>query len=66
MIDEAAVRACLNTIIDPCSEAAGAPAGLADMGLIDSIEIEEAEEGARVRIALCVTHPTCLMAGAFL
>ena len=56
----------LNTVIDPCSAAAGAPAGLVDMGLIRELEVVEGEEGATVRVVVRVTHPSCMMAPLFL
>ncbi len=66
IIKETAIRAALNTILDPCSEVAGAPAGLDDMGLIEAIKIQPRESGkADVKVDLCVTHPTCIMAGMF-
>ena len=61
MIDEAAVRAALDDVRDPCSEVAGVPAGLVEMGLVRSLEVESTPEGAVVRIAIGVTEPTCLM-----
>jgi metal-sulfur cluster biosynthetic enzyme len=59
----AQVEAVLNTVIDPCSVAAGAPAGLVDMGLVSSLAIDERGE---VDVAVRVTHPSCLMAPVFL
>jgi metal-sulfur cluster biosynthetic enzyme len=56
----------LNTVIDPCSAAAGAPAGLVDMGLIRELEVDEREEGTAVRVVVRVTHPSCMMAPLFL
>jgi metal-sulfur cluster biosynthetic enzyme len=56
------VEAALNTVVDPCSVAAGAPAGLLDMGLISQLEID----GGDVTVAVRVTHPSCLMAPVFL
>jgi metal-sulfur cluster biosynthetic enzyme len=52
----------LNEIIDPCSAAAGAPAGLVDMGLIRSLEVVDGE----VTVVVRVTHPSCMMAPIFL
>ena len=34
------VRALLNAIVDPCSLAAGAPAGIDEMGLVRDVEVE--------------------------
>ena len=61
MIAERDVRAALNEIVDPCSAAAGEPAGLADMGLVRRIEIR----GAHVDVVLALTEPTCLMGFPF-
>lgn len=67
MIDEPAVRAVLNGIIDPCSIRAGVPAGLGEMGLIHSIETTPRADGCTdVAVLLGVTDPTCLMAAVFL
>ena len=61
MTSEDAVRAALNEIIDPCSRAAGEPAGLVDMGLVRRVEVH----GARVEVTLALTEPTCLMGFPF-
>jgi metal-sulfur cluster biosynthetic enzyme len=58
---EAEVRAALDQVLDPCSEVAGVPAGLSEMGLVRSLEIEESPAGTVVRVAIGVTEPTCLM-----
>jgi metal-sulfur cluster biosynthetic enzyme len=60
------VSEALDTVIDPCSSAAGAPAGLEEMGLIRKVDIALAESGARVEILVGVTHPSCFMAPVFL
>jgi metal-sulfur cluster biosynthetic enzyme len=57
-----AVRAALNSVIDPCSVAAGVPAGLDDMGLVRSIHLD----GEHVDVMIGVTEPTCLMGVIFL
>jgi metal-sulfur cluster biosynthetic enzyme len=62
----ARITEALNTVIDPCSAAAGAPAGLVEMGLIRDLEIAEREEGLVVNIVVRVTHPSCFMAPFFL
>lgn len=56
----------INEIVDPCSAAAGAPAGLVDMGLIRRLDVAEGEEGAEVSVVVRVTHPGCMMAPVFL
>jgi metal-sulfur cluster biosynthetic enzyme len=67
VIDEAAVRRVLDTIVDPCSRAAGAPAGISEMGMIPEI-LFTAGKGNRTDIAvrLIVTHPFCMMSGLFI
>jgi metal-sulfur cluster biosynthetic enzyme len=61
---EDAVRAALDDVVDPCSEVAGVPAGLLEMGLVRDLEIEAGEAGATVRVTIGVTEPTCLMGPA--
>jgi metal-sulfur cluster biosynthetic enzyme len=65
VISESDIRAALNTIVDPCSAVAGAPAGLQDMGLIRRVTIEEGEVGARVSVVIAVTEFGCLMGAPF-
>jgi metal-sulfur cluster biosynthetic enzyme len=67
MITETAIRALLDEIVDPCSRAAGAPAGLNEMGMIPTVTIEPAGD-ARVDIGvkLIVTHPFCMMSSIFI
>lgn len=65
MIDEARVRATLNEILDPCSRAAGCPAGLDDMGLVRVVEVQTTQQGASVRIVIGVTEYGCLMGAPF-
>ncbi len=55
------VRAALDEVRDPCSEVAGVPAGLVEMGLVQSLDVEPTADGAVVRVAIRVTEPTCLM-----
>ena len=50
------IRAALDAVVDPCSAAMGAPLGLAEMGLVREIHIDES--GA-VCILMCVTSPCC-------
>lgn len=61
----AAVLACLEGIVDPCSVAAGARAGLVSMGLVGEVSIEHGASGARLDVVLHVTEPTCLMGAIF-
>ena len=72
MISEAQVRAALNTIIDPCSVAAGAPAGLQDMGLVRHVTIGSLSDGqaggrakVSVQVVIGVTEFGCLMGAPF-
>jgi metal-sulfur cluster biosynthetic enzyme len=56
----------LNAIVDPCSVAAGLPAGLLDMGLVREVDIvEDANGGARVSVVIAVTEYGCLMGAPF-
>jgi metal-sulfur cluster biosynthetic enzyme len=59
------VRAILNQIIDPCSRVAGAPVGLADMGLIRRLALTEAAGGVEIQLVIGVTEYGCLLAPAF-
>jgi metal-sulfur cluster biosynthetic enzyme len=63
---ESEVRAALNEIVDPCSVAAGAPAGLDDMGLVRKIWIRQGAGGAQVRVTIGLTQPMCLMGIPFM
>ena len=65
MIDDTAVRTVLNSIIDPCSRAAGVPAGIVEMGLIRSVEVRQEPAGASLTVTIRVTEPGCLMAYPF-
>jgi metal-sulfur cluster biosynthetic enzyme len=61
----AAVMACLEKIVDPCSVASGVPAGLVSMGLVGPVQIEEGAKGAKVQVTLYITEPGCLMGSLF-
>jgi metal-sulfur cluster biosynthetic enzyme len=65
VITEPDVRAVLNGIIDPCSSAAGCPAGLDEMGLLRSVQIDQTEAGAAVHVVIGVTEYGCLMGAPF-
>jgi metal-sulfur cluster biosynthetic enzyme len=66
MKNEADVRRILDTIVDPCSRAAGAPAGISEMGMVPDITITPGEENkVDVRVHLIVTHPFCMMSNLF-
>src|SRR5215210_1549936 len=62
----ARVGELLNEVVDPCSAAAGAPAGLVDMGLIRELEVADGDGGLEVTVVVRVTHPSCMMAPIFL
>ncbi len=66
---EADVRAVLNAIVDPCSRAAGATAGLVDMGLIRRLSVTAAatgeDHGVDVLVVIGVTEYACLMGPSF-
>ncbi|MGD9538912.1 MAG: metal-sulfur cluster assembly factor [Alphaproteobacteria bacterium] len=67
--DDAALRqavlAELEGVVDPCSAAAGAPAGLVSMGLVGSLRIEREADGAHVKVTLFLTEPGCMMGAVF-
>jgi metal-sulfur cluster biosynthetic enzyme len=65
LTDEAAVRGALDTVIDPCSRAAGAPAGLVELGVVRSVAVRTGDDGERVRVVLGLTDPTCVMGPTF-
>lgn len=59
------VLECLDAIVDPCSVAAGAPAGLVSMGLVGDLVIDVRPDGTHVAVKLFVTEPTCMMGAIF-
>lgn len=59
------IRTCLNSIVDPCSVAAGAPAGLIDMGLVRSIRHSQGRHGEKVEVVIAVTEYGCLLGASF-
>lgn len=60
-----AITQTLEAIIDPCSIASGAPAGLVSMGLVGDIDIRQSSGGADVAVTLYVTEPGCMMSALF-
>jgi metal-sulfur cluster biosynthetic enzyme len=58
----AAIIAELDAIHDPCSVASGTPMGLAEMGMVDRIDISPQ---GHVAIGLKLTSPFCHMIGFF-
>jgi metal-sulfur cluster biosynthetic enzyme len=59
-----AVWVGLDQVIDPCSVAAGAPAGLVTMGMVSRVNVDAGTRTAEVTLKL--THPSCFMAPFFL
>jgi metal-sulfur cluster biosynthetic enzyme len=63
---ESELVASMNAIIDPCSAATATPAGLVDMGLLQSLECRPTADGRfRCTVRICVTHAFCMMVGLF-
>lgn len=61
-----AVLKKINDVVDPCSAAAGAPAGLVDFGLVRSIRLKQCEDGHwSVGVQIMLTEPGCIMGGPF-
>jgi metal-sulfur cluster biosynthetic enzyme len=65
MISEHEIRTALNSIIDPCSVAAGCAAGLDDMGLVRRVALHDTADGAHVEVVIAVTEYGCLMGAPF-
>src|ERR1700712_1805186 len=57
----------LEGILDPCSLAAGAPAGLVSMGLVGPVDIKPAAgiDKVDVHVTLFVTEPGCMVSALF-
>jgi metal-sulfur cluster biosynthetic enzyme len=64
-LTEQTVRSVLNTIVDPCSRAAGMPAGLVDMGLIRRLSLAPSGTRTDVHVVIGVTEYACLIGPAF-
>jgi metal-sulfur cluster biosynthetic enzyme len=58
---EAQVVAAVNEIADPCSCGVGVPTGIADLGLLERVELD----GGSVRVVLTTTSPSCMFVGHF-
>ena len=59
------VMSVLEGIVDPCSLAAGAPAGLVSMGLVEKVDITTEEGSTQVHVGLVVTEPGCMISALF-
>lgn len=59
---DAAVRAALNAVYDPCSVAAGRPLGLVDMGLALGWTLD----AGTLRLTFCTTSGECMIAPHFI
>jgi metal-sulfur cluster biosynthetic enzyme len=64
-MNERDVRRTLDEIVDPCSAAAGAPAGIGELGLIRHLAVAKVEGGVSVEARIGVTEPGCLMGASF-
>jgi len=54
MVSPADVRAAVDRVVDPCSNAMGVPLGLLAMGLVDVVDVSP-----RVELRLRLTSPCC-------
>jgi metal-sulfur cluster biosynthetic enzyme len=59
------LRQVINTVEDPCSRAAGATAGLVDMGLVRDLSVVTHESAVSVHVVIGVTEYACLMGPSF-
>lgn len=60
------ILSVLDTIIDPCSIAAAAPAGISTLGIVRDIEIEgDSHSGFSILVRMGLTSPGCLMGAMF-
>lgn len=50
------IRAVVDTVGDPCGAALGRPIGLAEMGVVRDIDVDES---GRVAVSLVLTDPLC-------
>ena len=60
-----AILKVLDGIIDPCSQSAGAPAGLVSMGLVRDVSVSGTPGATIVNVELGITEPGCMMQGIF-
>ena len=59
---ESAVREALGEVVDPCTAATGSNLDVVEMGLVESVEVENGE----VRVAMHLTTPACHMVPYFI
>ena len=57
--DVIAVRGVANEVYDPCGLARGVSIGIADMGLIRSLNVERLKDGCGVTLRIRLTSPGC-------
>lgn len=57
MIDPTAIRAALDFVVDPCSNAMGEPLGLIEMGLVSHLAIDDS--AGAVDVTMRLTSPCC-------
>ena len=62
MLDDATVREVINQVVDPCSASIGIPIGLVDLGLVRSVEVDNAADRPDVIVRLRLTSPGCMFA----
>lgn len=55
----------LDTIIDPCSSAVGAPVGIETLGLVRALSVSQGESGTVIDVTIGVTEPGCVMSVPF-
>ena len=61
MSKKSRILAALQKVVDPCSAANGTNLSVVEMGLVESIEIED----RRIAVNLRLTSPDCTMVGYF-
>jgi len=59
---EEAIRETLREVVDPCSAANGSNLDIVEMGLVESVEVEDDE----VRVEMRLTTPACHMVPYFI
>jgi metal-sulfur cluster biosynthetic enzyme len=62
---EELLRLVINSVEDPCSRAAGATAGLVDMGLVRDLSVVTHAAAVSVHVVIGVTEYACLMGPSF-